>query len=201
MPIKKNNTTLNGYISKTRVNSESKLKFSESSFKFLQSNVLFYMAEGSAPYSPWCLTLQSLMPLLQRVNDEWEKVLNLLFLSIPFGNEQKLSKNFNFFTFGQKQCFYLTHLASEYFEILPIKKKKKKEKTTTLNGHISKTRANSESKLKFLKFMKVYSNLFIAACFCACSTHVGRQQGLCPLHPPLLLPVTCSTERVKTILE
>ena len=53
------NPTLNGYISKTRANSESKLKFSESSFKFLQNSVLFctlypreYTAGGSAPLQP-----------------------------------------------------------------------------------------------------------------------------------------------------
>ena len=34
-------TTLNGHTSKTRTNSESKLRFSESSLNFLQNNVIF----------------------------------------------------------------------------------------------------------------------------------------------------------------
>ena len=55
------NPTLNSYISKTRTNSEQKLKFSESSFKFLQNNVLFrtiyppgYTAGGSNAYNSRC---------------------------------------------------------------------------------------------------------------------------------------------------
>ena len=42
LPLKKTeNPTLNGYVSKTRPDSEPKLKFSETSFKFLQTRVLF----------------------------------------------------------------------------------------------------------------------------------------------------------------
>ena len=60
------NSTLNGYISKTRVHSESKLKLSESSFKFLQNTLVFCMlhppghtAEGSAPTTPSGTTIGS----------------------------------------------------------------------------------------------------------------------------------------------
>ena len=56
---KTKNATLKGCISKARVNSESKLTFSESSFNFLQNKVVFctlyprgYTAGGSDPYSP-----------------------------------------------------------------------------------------------------------------------------------------------------
>ena len=38
---KTKNPTLKGYISKTRTNSESKLKISESLFNFLQNSVVF----------------------------------------------------------------------------------------------------------------------------------------------------------------
>ena len=63
LPIKKKtgNQTLNGYISKTRANSASKLQLSENSSKFLQNSFVFctlyprgYTAGGSAPYNPWC---------------------------------------------------------------------------------------------------------------------------------------------------
>lgn len=64
----------------------------------------------------------------RKVNDEPGIVLSLPFLSISFGNDQKLLKNCNFSTFGQKQCFYLAHSGPEYFEKLPIKK------DPTLNG-------------------------------------------------------------------
>ena len=56
---KTKNPTLKGYISKTRTNSESKLKFSESSFNLLQNSVIFctlwpcgYNAGVSAPCKP-----------------------------------------------------------------------------------------------------------------------------------------------------
>ena len=38
---KRKNAILNGFISKARVNSESKLTFLESSFNFLQNRVVF----------------------------------------------------------------------------------------------------------------------------------------------------------------
>ena len=52
--------TLNGKISRSRTNSESKLKYSESSLNFLQKKRFFfcklyplrYTAGGSAPYNP-----------------------------------------------------------------------------------------------------------------------------------------------------
>ena len=51
------NPALNGHISKNRTNSESKPKFSESSFNFLQSSVNFfafylhgYTTEGTGLY-------------------------------------------------------------------------------------------------------------------------------------------------------
>ena len=42
LPLKKTkNPTLNGYVSKTRADAQPKLKFSETSFKFLQTSALF----------------------------------------------------------------------------------------------------------------------------------------------------------------
>ena len=79
----------------------------------------------------------------QRVNHEAVEYLNLL-LSVNF--IWKWGETFyklQFFTFGPKQCFYLTHSARGYFEKFTLKKK------VTLNGCISKPRPNSQSKLIF----------------------------------------------------
>ena len=75
---------------------------------------------------------------------------------------------------------YLTNATLEYFEKLTFKKKTTKKKAT-LNGHISKTTANSESKLRFSESS---FNFFKAALFSVCSTHVGTQQGIQPPTSP-----------------
>ena len=81
---KKQNAALNRCISKARVNSESKLTFSESSFNFLQNRVIFctlyprgYTAWGSTPYNHRC-RCQQLVGLKEL---QWKKKT---FLSISF---------------------------------------------------------------------------------------------------------------------
>ena len=78
--------TLNGYISKSRTNSESKLKFSESSFNVLQNSVVFrtlyprgYTARSSTPYNPrcryqWLAGLKELKHLKYSLNRKTEKI-------------------------------------------------------------------------------------------------------------------------------
>ena len=108
-------STLNGYISKTRVHSESKLKLSKSSFKVLQ-NTLFFARSTHLGTRQRALPLQPTVALpaaygIQRVTDELGQDLNLLFCSLFFFFLE-MSRNFQktaIFTFGEKQCFYLTH--------------------------------------------------------------------------------------------
>ena len=96
------NSTLNGYISKTRVNSESKLKLPRSSFKFFQNSLVFctcyphgYMAVGCAPTTPCAATSSSQHWKSWRwAGKTFELALFSLFF---FGNEQKLSKYYNFY--------------------------------------------------------------------------------------------------------
>ena len=95
---KKQNAALNGCISKARVNSESKLTFSESSFNSLQNRVIFctlyprgYTAGDSAHYNPRCRCqrLAGLKELMMSQQMFWI----CSFLSIFFETEEKLSKN------------------------------------------------------------------------------------------------------------
>ena len=96
-------STLNGYISKARANSETELKFSENSFKFLQSSLMLWSL-----YPRW-LRPQPLVLLpatcgFQRVNDEPGKVLNSLFFVVFLMSGIFLQ--IAIFYFGQKQCFF-----------------------------------------------------------------------------------------------
>ena len=108
-----------GHISKCRTNSESKRKFSESLFIFLQSSVTFYALyrRGYATQPP---TTDASGSQGSKVNDEPGQILNFLFLSISFGNELKLSTNCNFSPLSKSN--FLTHSALEYFEKLTFKK-------------------------------------------------------------------------------
>ena len=100
----------------------------------------------------------------QRVNDEPVKDVNLLFFVYFIW---KLGENFwklHFFTFGPKQCFYLTHSVRESFQKLAFQKK---TKNATLNGCVSKDRANyetiltfSESSFNFLQNKVVFCTLY-----------------------------------------
>ena len=104
LTLKKKN--LNGYIPNDRANSESKLKFSESSYNFLQNNC-FLLALTMSEHDRVIHPLQPSVTLpaacsSQIVNDEPGKILNLLFFAYFFLNDQKLSKNC---TFWQKQYF------------------------------------------------------------------------------------------------
>ena len=58
-----------------------------------------------------------------RVNDEPGKNLNLLYFVYFFWKWAAAFEKPQFFTFGQKQCFYLTHSVREYFEKLALQKK------------------------------------------------------------------------------
>ena len=120
---KKKNAALNSLISKASVNSKSKLTFSESSFNFLKNRIAFCTL-----YPPG-------------------QDLNLLFFIYFIWKWGETFEKLHFFTFGPKQCFYLTHSAREYF--LKLGFKKKQTKNTTLTSCISKARMNSESKLTF----------------------------------------------------
>ena len=93
---KPKNPTLNGHISKTTTNVDSKLRLSVRSFHFLQDSDIFcalyprwYMADCSINHNPW---------------------------------RQETFNKLQFFTFGHKQCLYLkrdsnTVLSCEICEI------------------------------------------------------------------------------------
>ena len=71
------NHTFNGYISKTRANSESKLELSESSFKFLQKSFVFWHALPT-----WLRPIKPPVPLpaarsIQRVKQNKEIKLTM----------------------------------------------------------------------------------------------------------------------------
>ena len=72
----------------------------------------------------------------------------------------------------------MTHSALHFFEKLTFEKNPKKQ-LTTLNGQISKTRTNVESKLKFLESLIFFKTVL----FFAHPTPVGIWQGLCPPQP------------------
>ena len=101
----KTKTTLKGCISEGRSNLESKLTFSESSFNFLSNRVVFFTLSprGINYYfvstQQWALppTTPAVARRTETVIVEPVKVLILLFLPLSFENEQKLSKNCDFF--------------------------------------------------------------------------------------------------------
>lgn len=73
----------------------------------------------------------------------------------------------------------MTHSALHFFEKLTFEKKPKKQ-NTTLNGQISKTRTNVESKLQFLE--SLFNFFRSSVIFCA-PYPVGIWQELCPPQP------------------
>ena len=76
------------------------------------------------------------------------------------GNFKKL----NFFTFGPKQCLYLTHSAEKHFEKLAFKKKH-----PNLNGCFSKARLNSE--LKLISSESLFNFFQNSVVFCTLQPH------------------------------
>ena len=110
---------------------------------------------GSALYNPWCRCQPARRA--QRVNDEPVKVLDLLFFVYFIWKWGETLEKLHFFTFGPKQCFYLTHSVREYFEKLALKK---------MTGRIT-----------YKHFQKVHSIFFKTGLFFARSTHVGTRQG------------------------
>ena len=101
-----------------------------------------------------------------------EKFRICSFLCISFGNEQKLSKNYNFFTFGQKQCFYL-----EYFKKLPIKRNKNPKFKQLYLKNQGKFRVKTEIFWKFIQISPKEPSFLN-------TTHVDTWQGA-------LSPTTC----------
>ena len=103
---------------------------------------------------------------------------------------QKGAKTFNkfqCFTFDQKRCIYLTHSIMKCLE----KSKLKKGRHLTLDGHISRTRTNLESRLRL---QKVHLLFFKIASFLASCTHVvTRLLGAPPKN-------SCRIENVKGML-
>ena len=116
-----------------------KLPFSMGSTKRVHSRGLCPLKIPS-PFCKWLAGIKEFM-VSQEKNCIW------YFLSIFFRNELKLSTNCNFSPLEKKtnkQCLHLTHSVWWYFEKLILKK----PKNLVLNGHISKTRTNLESKLR-----------------------------------------------------
>lgn len=132
--LKKIEKRLNSHISQTRKNAESKLKFSESSFNFLENNVIVCTRN--------ILGLLRYGAPLQGVPSSVEFAVIYLFLL-------KISWNFQYtaiFHLWGKQYLYLVCSVLNTLKNWHLKKKQEK---LSLNGHISKPRLNSESKLKF----------------------------------------------------
>ena len=129
---KKNNknSTLDGHISNTRTN--------------LESRVRFYMATGSASYNLrlHCQRLAVLKGLIMSQKKFW---ICSFFVFL-------LEKSWNF---QQIAIFYIWPKAMQCNAsvlnnwIFFKKAKKQKTKNATLNGHISKARTKLQSKLRF----------------------------------------------------
>ena len=60
---------------------------------------------------------------VQRINDKPGKILNLLFFAYIFWKWAETFEKLKFFTFVQKQCFYLMHSAVANFETLTFQNK------------------------------------------------------------------------------
>ena len=102
------------------------IQFSSKHGAFMDALPLRVYSRGLRPLQP--PELLSVFRAAQRVNDEPIKVLNLLFFAYFFWNLAEAFEKLQFLTFGPKQCFYLTHSATEYFEKLAFTKKKQKKR-------------------------------------------------------------------------
>ena len=125
----------------------------------------------------------------QRVNDEPEKVLkSLFFVYFWFSLMSGIFQQTAIFYFGQKQCFYLTHSAREYFEDLPTKKKQKNNFKRLYLQKLREIRVRTKIFWKFIQTFFIHSIRFIKL-----PTWVhGR--GCVPYNPHCLqLPTTPST--------
>ena len=186
-------STLNGHISKTRVNSESKLKFSKSLFRFLQNSLVFCQlyprgcTAGALPLQP-PVSLPAACRI-QRVKDELGKDLNYLFFVHFFRNEWKLSKNCNFYFWTKAMLLRNPFTTRILWKIT----NKKQTRNSTLNIYISKTRANSESKLKLPgSSFKFLQNSLV---FCTRYPHGYMAGGSAPTTP---CATTSSSQRWKS---
>lgn len=187
---KKIEKLLNSHISQTRKNAESKLKFSESSFNFLENNVILRTRNtlGLLRYRDPLQVVPSSATFGTTASGSWgwkslwwakknfEFAVIYLFLL-------KISWNFQctaFFHLWGKQCFYLVYSVLNTLKHWHLKKKQKK---LFLNGHISKPRLNSELKLKLCESS---FNYFKKVLFSTCFINVATQQG----DPTLTTPGT-----------
>ena len=130
---------------------------------------------GSALYNPWCRCQPARRA--QRVNDEPVKVLNLLFFVYFIWKWGETLEKLHFFTFGPKQCFYLTHSVREYFEKLALKK----------NDGANNIQTFSESPFNFLQNRVV---------FCTLHPRGYTAGGLRTLQPPVPLSAARRAQRV-----
>ena len=76
----------------------------------------------------------------------------MLFFIYFFCKWAETFEKLQFFCFGPKQCFYLTHSAWEYFESCHLRA----TKNTNLNGCIWKATTNSDSKATFSERWTLY---------------------------------------------
>ena len=88
----------------------------------------------------------------QKVNDEPVKVFNLLFFINFFRKWAETLEKLRFFSFGPKQCFYLTHSACEYSEKLALKKNKYGNFKRLYLKSYSKFRGKTSIFRKFIQF-------------------------------------------------
>ena len=118
--------------------------------------------------------LRPLVPLpgprgAKTVNHEPVKVLILLFFTSFFWEWAESFEKLQFFAFGPKQCFYLTHTARVYFEKLAFKKNKKCSFKRLYLKRYDEFRVKTNIFRKFIQFS------FKQGVFFARSTHVGTR--------------------------
>ena len=121
--------------------------------------LLTWVYRGLRPLQP--PVLLPVVRAAQRVNDEPVKVLNWLFYVYFFRNLAETFKKLQFLTFGPKQCSYLTHSATEYFEKLALIKKTKKRNFKRLY-----LKSQREFRVKTKIFRKFFQFSSKKRCFC-----------------------------------
>ena len=117
----------------------------------------------------------------------------MLFFLYFFRKWAETFSKLQFFTFGQKQCLYLTHSALQCSEKMTFEK----SKNATWNCHTSRSRTNIESKLIFsegsLNFLES-SISFISTL----ATWV-HNTGFCLLQHLAARPEACKAKRVNNV--
>ena len=158
----------------------SKLAFSESSFNILLNKVFFACStmwvhgRGFCPLQP-PVTLR-VAHRAQKVNDEPVSFEFALFINF-FWKWAETFEKLQFFTFGPKQCFYLTHSAQEYSQNLAFKEKKPR----------------NLKRLYLRAFIQFYSK---QGCFLHALPTWVQGKGILPLQSPVLMSTVCRRRRV-----